>query len=243
MTLALYTKNRAASSFDGNLQNLEVNIVLTLANKCAHLSDSIIADDGSMVTEIAELPDECSLVDDTNADMANNNKRPFTPDQAADIVDAALEDYRIVTPPSTHERSAKKARISYSSKPRSSCTFPTADDPMDESFCMKLSSMDEEGKIHPTLIVLRRDVLEIRTKSGKIFFQCACRKLLSRGDSTKQSTLTLQSIRNLYRAVIRFMKYNAPACEHIPQEIKDLSPTATRDVKACDTKEYWAKSA
>lgn len=239
MTLALYTKNRAASSFEGNLQNLEVNIVLTLANKCAHLSDGIIADDGSMVTEIAELPDECSLVDDTSADMANNNKRPLTPDQAqaADIVDAALVDYRMVTPPSPHERSAKKARISYSSKPRSS----------DESFCMKLSSMDEEGKIHPTLIVLRRDVLEIRTKSGKIFFQCACRKLLSCGDDTKQSTLTLQSIRNLYRAVIRFMKYNAPACEHIPQEIKDLSPTATRDVKACETKEYltlnWAKSA
>mmetsp|Transcript_33477 Transcript_33477/g.61626 ORF Transcript_33477/g.61626 Transcript_33477/m.61626 type:complete len:116 (+) Transcript_33477:206-553(+) len=115
---------------------------------------------------------------------------------------------------------------------------------MDEFFFMRLYSMGEEGRINPIHTVLRRDVIEIRrTNTGSIFFQCAYCNHLSCGNLAEQSTFAPQRIRGVYRAVMRFMKYHVPACEHIPQEIKDLSPTATRDVKACDTKEYWAKSA
>mmetsp|Transcript_1300 Transcript_1300/g.2544 ORF Transcript_1300/g.2544 Transcript_1300/m.2544 type:complete len:263 (-) Transcript_1300:335-1123(-) len=242
MTLPLYTKNRAASSFHGNLQDPEANNMSTKAHKFAHLFCGIIAESSLIDTGIAELPDKCHLVDATNAGMAN--KRPLNPDQAVDVVDAARENYRMATPTSTPEPPAKRNRISCSNEPRSSCTFPTADDPMDDSFCMKLYSMGDEGKISPTHIVLRQDVVEIRrTKSGKIFFQCACCKHLPHGDRAKLSTLDPQSIGSLYRAFTRFQTSHVPACAHIPQQIKNMSSMATRDVKARKTKEYWVESA
>mmetsp|Transcript_1295 Transcript_1295/g.2537 ORF Transcript_1295/g.2537 Transcript_1295/m.2537 type:complete len:138 (-) Transcript_1295:335-748(-) len=115
---------------------------------------------------------------------------------------------------------------------------------MDELLNMRLYSMGEEGRINPIHTVLRRDVIEIRrTNTGSIFFQCAYCNHLSCGNLAEQSTFAPQRIRGVYRAVMRFMKYHVPACEHIPQEIKDLIPKATRDVKARVTKKYWFDSA
>ena len=56
----------------------------------------------------------------------------------------------------------------------------------------------------------------------------------------EQSTLAPQSIRGIYRAVMRFMIYHVPACEHIPQEIKSR---ARVDVKERGAKKYWVDSA
>eukprot|EP00579_Thalassiosira_antarctica_P009446 CAMPEP_0201917626 /NCGR_PEP_ID=MMETSP0903-20130614/6970_1 /ASSEMBLY_ACC=CAM_ASM_000552 /TAXON_ID=420261 /ORGANISM="Thalassiosira antarctica, Strain CCMP982" /LENGTH=98 /DNA_ID=CAMNT_0048453719 /DNA_START=77 /DNA_END=370 /DNA_ORIENTATION=+ len=98
MTLPLYMKNRAASSFEGSLQDLEANAVFSLAHKFEHdVCGSILADVGLVDADMAQLPDQCPLVDGTVFDKTN--KRPLTPNQAADVVDAALEDYQMVTPP------------------------------------------------------------------------------------------------------------------------------------------------
>jgi len=220
MTLPYWMKNKA--SFDDESQDsLEANAVFYLAHRFSPLFCGI-ADVGAVV------------------DMANTNKRSlFTPQQAANVVNAVLDDFPVVTSPPTPKRPLKKPRVC-----RSSSTLPTAEDPMDKSFCMRLYSKGEEGKINPTHIIVRKEVLEIRrTQSGEIFFQCAFCKHCSRGDRAKQSTLAPQSIESLYRAVIRFMMYHVPACEHIPQEIKDLIPKATMDVKARVTKKYWFDSA
>mmetsp|Transcript_33473 Transcript_33473/g.61616 ORF Transcript_33473/g.61616 Transcript_33473/m.61616 type:complete len:136 (-) Transcript_33473:248-655(-) len=115
---------------------------------------------------------------------------------------------------------------------------------MDEVFFMTLYSIGEEGSINPIHTILRRDVIEIRrTEPGNIFFQCACCSHLPRGDRAEQSTLAPQSISSLYRAFTRFQTSHVPACEHIPQQIKNMSSMATRDVKARKTKEYWVESA
>eukprot|EP00579_Thalassiosira_antarctica_P018471 CAMPEP_0201945360 /NCGR_PEP_ID=MMETSP0903-20130614/53862_1 /ASSEMBLY_ACC=CAM_ASM_000552 /TAXON_ID=420261 /ORGANISM="Thalassiosira antarctica, Strain CCMP982" /LENGTH=264 /DNA_ID=CAMNT_0048488425 /DNA_START=70 /DNA_END=864 /DNA_ORIENTATION=- len=242
MTLPLYMKNRIASSFDGNLRDLEANVVLTLAHKFAPLFRGILTDGGLMDASMTEQPDDNPPVDATNAGKAN--KRLLTPDQAADVVDTALEDYQMVTPPPTPERPAKKRRTSCPSKPRSSCSLPTADDPIDESFHMKLYSNRDEGNINPVHIVIRREVLEVRrTVSGRVLFQCACCKHLPRGERAKLSTLAPQSIDNLYRAMVRFMMVHVPACGQIPKNIKDLSPKASRVVNERGTKKYWVKSA
>jgi len=224
MTLP-FMKKKAA--FDNELQrSLEANGVFTLAHRFSPHFRCILT--GSSM--------------DASAVVDSAKRRSFTPDQAVNVANRALGDFSMVTPPPTPTptpRPAKKPRTR-----RSSSTLPTADDPMDEPFCMKLYSMGEEGNINRTHTVIRRDVLEIRrTQSGEIFFQCAFCKHCSRGDRAKQSTLAPQSIESLYRAVIRFMMYHVPACEHIPQEIKDLIPKATMDVKARVTKKYWFDSA
>ena len=66
---------------------------------------------------------------------------------------------------------------------------------------------------------------------------------LHRGYRAEQSTFAPQSIHDLYCVVICFMKYHVPVCEHIPQEIKDLSSMATVDVKARGAKKYWVDRA
>mmetsp|Transcript_16362 Transcript_16362/g.35356 ORF Transcript_16362/g.35356 Transcript_16362/m.35356 type:complete len:272 (+) Transcript_16362:39-854(+) len=249
MTLPPFMTSRAALANDHHkLLSLEANVALILAHKFTpSLFYSILAEDGLMDIGTIELPDDCPLMNTTNTCMVTN-KRPFIPEQAADIVDAALEDFRMVTPPLTPEpeRPAKKARNARrsASKTRSSSSLPTADDPIDESFRMKLYSKRDIGRINPAHVVIRRDVLEVRRYvSGKILFQCACCKHLPSGERAKLSTLATQSVENIYRAIGRFIKHHVPACEHISQEIKLLSPKTTKVGTQRETKQYWVKSA
>jgi len=219
-----------------------------------------LSDDEEFPPEDENGGDDCTVTTCT--------QHPLTPYQAAHVVDSALEDYRMVTPlsrmhipellsqePQEQQRPAKKPRASHPSKgdssppsrnkpSRSSCTLPTADDPIDESFLAKLYTPGEEGKINPSHAIVRRDVLEIRrTRSGRVFFQCGCCKDRPRSERAKQSTLAPQNIGGLYRAMVRFMMYHVPACVHISGEIRELSPKATKTVQAKGTKKYWVESA
>mmetsp|Transcript_3511 Transcript_3511/g.7663 ORF Transcript_3511/g.7663 Transcript_3511/m.7663 type:complete len:299 (-) Transcript_3511:345-1241(-) len=274
--LPRYMKNRASSSYDGTLQDLEANVVLAMGNKFSPLSCGVIPTDsviGLMDVNMAALSDneECPPEDEHGGDdctVAKCTQYPLTPSQAAYVVDSSLEDFRMVTPLSTmhmpellsqepqeQQRPAKKPRTSHPSKDnssppsqtkpiRTSCTLPTADDPIDESFLAKLYTPGEEGKINPSHAIVRRDVLEIRrTRSGRIFFQCGCCKDRPRSERAKQSTLAPQNIGGLYRAMVRFMMYHVPACVHISGDIRELSPKATKTVQAKGTKKYWVESA
>mmetsp|Transcript_38873 Transcript_38873/g.81331 ORF Transcript_38873/g.81331 Transcript_38873/m.81331 type:complete len:269 (-) Transcript_38873:379-1185(-) len=208
----------------------------------------------------------CGPVNDNAAgvDKSNAKKRSLTTNR-----ETVVENLLVVTPPTspiidvsvslgaeveTANRSllapdpvnvvdfpqpAKKRRTAR----RSSCRLPTANNPIDESFCMNLYSPDDEGNINPFHIEIRKNVLEVRrTKAGEIFFQCACCKHLLRevGARAKQSVLAPQRLENLYHAFIRFMMDHVPACKHIPQEIKDLNPRATQNLRS---KKYWVASA
>ena len=115
---------------------------------------------------------------------------------------------------------------------------------MDESFCMKLYSKRDEGRINSAHIVICREVLEVRrTVTGKIFFQCAHCKHLPRGERARLSHLAPQNVGNLYRAVVRFIINHVSACEHIPAHVKALSPKSSKVLAERRTKEYWVKNA
>mmetsp|Transcript_20439 Transcript_20439/g.43837 ORF Transcript_20439/g.43837 Transcript_20439/m.43837 type:complete len:295 (-) Transcript_20439:295-1179(-) len=235
MTLPIYMKNRAASSVDGTLQDLEATVVFTLAHRFAPLLCG--PDDGSMMSGgLAERKTNVRLLirDRASSEDYRSVSLPPTPEQPA-------EKKAHTTP---EQPAKKKARTS---KPGagSSCSLPTADDPIDESFHIKLYSPRDEGRINPAHIVIRRDVLEVRrTVSGRVLFQCACCKHLPRAKRARLSTLAPQSVDNLYRAMVRFMMNHVSACEEIPRDIKELSPKASRVVNnERGTKKYWVKSA
>lgn len=295
---------------NSSLQDLETIALMTLAhNFTPRLSASLLSDHESMADNLIipsllpSLPqeedhqeEEEDVFVDSDRDaaaanvlgtMSNDRKRPFTPTQAADVVDSVLGDFHWITPPSspTPERPAKKARKvrrkpkkilqaadpssdseeedEPAAKPRpittrpaakattrrpktgaSSCSLPTADDPIDESHIATLYSPRDEGRINPAHCVIRRQVLEVRrTHSGRVLFQCACCKHLPRNQRAKLSTLAPQSVDNLYRAMVRFMMNHVKACPYVPEEIKGLSPKDSRVVTQRGTKKYWVKSA
>ena len=125
------------------------------------------------------------------------------------------------------------------------CRLPNRNDPMDESFSMRLYTVGEEGYINPTHTAIRKEVMEIsRTRSGEIYFQCGCCKHLPHADRAKQSSIAPQNLSGLYRGFVRFMMYHIPACGHIPASIKDLKPPKdTKDVKARGITKHWVNSA
>ena len=81
------------------------------------------------------------------------------------------------------------------------------------------------------------------TQSGDVFFQCACCKHLPQSNRAKQSVLAPQRIENLYQSFMRFMMDHVSMCKYIPQEIKDLEPRATQNLRAMGIKKYWVTSA
>jgi len=240
MTLPL---KKRATLFDEEFQHeLEANAVFLLAHKL-HTQDNILtcassAGAGTAVTAVAAT----TAVADHSA-----KGRSSTPEPIVIVVDDDVP--AMVTPPSTPlthtipSTTLKTALKTLSSNRTSS--LPTTKDPIDPSFCMSLYTPGEEGLINPTHISIRRQVLEIRrTQSGKVYFQCGCCAHLPRGERAKYSTIAPQSLKNLYHAFIRFMMYHVPACDHIPQGIKELQPpSVTKDVKACGIKKYWRANA
>lgn len=257
-----YMKNRPASSFVGTLQDLEANVVLAMGHRFAPVLRGTLS--SSSLTDLNAVE-----MFDGGSPQGFTGGAGLTHDQAAFVVDAALEEFRTVSPHSspvptdeykvpTHEegqeRHPKRARrapprnrakdVAYV-KTRPSCTLPTADDPADESFFASLYVPGEEGRINPAHAIVRRDVLLVRkTISGRVYFQCACckhRPLKER--SARQSTINPTSVSRLYRAMVRFMMNHVAKCEDIPQEIRELSPKVAKTVQARGTKAYWAESA
>ena len=211
-----------------------------------------------------------SIEDDTTSILLEASPTKHNQAAAATIVDKALGDFRMITPPSSptpmpmiqsSRRPIKKARPTKkaprkfkkatphskktkSKKKSSSCLVPTASDPADESFFTSLYSGSDVGKINPVHEVIRRDVLEVRrTISGRVFFQCACCKHLPRSDRAKLSSFSPQKVKTIYRSFVRFMMDHVSACEHIPDHIKDLDAKSSRNNKVTKVNEYWITSA
>mmetsp|Transcript_16159 Transcript_16159/g.34112 ORF Transcript_16159/g.34112 Transcript_16159/m.34112 type:complete len:307 (+) Transcript_16159:134-1054(+) len=175
------------------------------------------------------------------------NSHPITPNQssekpstsglsAANAINYAHQAGALV-PSSTPERPMKKKKPRTSGLPS---RLGTPKDPMDQNFCESLYMIGEEEKMNISHSLLRKKCVEVRrTKSGLIFFQCAyCKHIPNRA---KQSTLSPMDLKGLYRAFGRFIRTHVPACEHIPQEIKDLNPKATMNEKG--SKRQWVSLA
>ena len=201
---------------------------------------SMAADLGIMMT--TELPEERPLirqVSDATADV----KRPFSSVEAADVVDVALKDFRVVTPVNTPERRpAKKARTSASS----ACILRSKSDSIDEEFGIKsLYSSNDEDSMNSLHCKVRKDVLEVcRTVSGKIFIRCACCKDIPLNKRAKSSAVSPTRVATIYRAMVRFMMNHFPACEHIPQRIKEMkAKPPKRGTNEGGIQEYWISSA
>ena len=148
----------------------DVNAAFTLffMKNGANDESSMAADLGTMTTELPEEPPLIRQVSDATAD----GKRPFSSVEAADVVDTALKDFRVVTPVNTPERRpAKKARTSASS----ACILRSKSDSIDEEFGIKsLYSSNDEDFMNSVHCKVRDEVLEVcRTVSGKIFIRCA----------------------------------------------------------------------
>ena len=257
MTLPLFMANRPAVSFDDGLQDLESICVSALASKFNPMMDT------SMLGDLSNLPEYAACVpikeaaaslgmraNDTSPYSSSSKKRPFvlTADEAADVVDTALGQCSFISSPSTPKRPLKKKARSTKIKSKKQLTrsssLPTADDPIDPTFLLRLYSSRDEGRVNPAHVIVRRDILEVRrTMSGRVLFQCGCCAHVPRAKRAKLSTLSPQCVDNLYRAMVRFMMNHVRACEHVPQEIKELSPKASRVVDMSGTKKYWVKSA
>ena len=120
--------------------------------------------------------------------------------------------------------------------------MPTAKDPMDPSFCTTLYSDKDEGKINPSHIEIRREVLEVhRTMTGRIFFQCAFCKHLPQNER-KGSIYAPQRVENIYRANVRFMMGHVRSCKFISQRLRALDPKAKNKVPKANIRHHWIKS-
>mmetsp|Transcript_34863 Transcript_34863/g.59222 ORF Transcript_34863/g.59222 Transcript_34863/m.59222 type:complete len:256 (+) Transcript_34863:293-1060(+) len=234
MTLPFYMKNRNMS----DLQELEANVVMTLAHKFEPLFFGTLADGGSI-----EAPASLSFCSyDDNDDRAPISDNGTSSDDDGRIIVAKKRPP--VRKATRAVRAVRAARRTQSKPPSSSCSLPTADDPIDPSFLTWLYTPRDEGNINPVHLVVRREFLEVRrTMSGRVLFQCACCKHIERSKRSKLSTLAPQNVDNLYRSVVRFMMVHVPACEHMPRNLKELSPKASRVVNERGTKKYWVKSA
>eukprot|EP00571_Detonula_confervacea_P005392 CAMPEP_0172315820 /NCGR_PEP_ID=MMETSP1058-20130122/26395_1 /TAXON_ID=83371 /ORGANISM="Detonula confervacea, Strain CCMP 353" /LENGTH=191 /DNA_ID=CAMNT_0013029989 /DNA_START=31 /DNA_END=606 /DNA_ORIENTATION=+ len=115
---------------------------------------------------------------------------------------------------------------------------------MPDRFLTTLHAKADVGEISLFHDVVRRDVFEVRATVffGTVFFQCACCKHLPRSARAEFSTIAPQSVETLYRAFVKFTRHHVPACEQIPQSIKDLK-ASSRDVSTRGTRKYWVESA
>jgi hypothetical protein len=220
----------------------DVKAAFTLhAMKGANDEASMAADLGMKMT--TELPEERPLIRQV-CDATADVKRPFSSVEAAElVVDAALKDFRVVTPVNTPERRpAKKARTSASS----ACILRSKSDSIDEEFGIKsLYSSNDEDFMNSVHCKVRDEVLEVcRTVSGKIFLRCACCKDIPLNKRAKSSAVSPTRVGTIYRAMVRFMMNHFPACEHIPQRIKEMKAKPPKSgTNEGGIQEYWISSA
>ena len=210
---------------------LEKEVISSLANKFTPFI-GFFDNEGTYDTCADEIADGEGLTDAVVVSV-NSNKQPF-----------AFAQKQVSTAVLASIPSTKKSSRFFPPRKinRISSSLPTADDPIDETFCMTLYSKRDKGRINPAHLIIRREVLEVRrTLSGKVFFCCACCKHRPRVERAKYSTLAPQSVDTLYRAMVRFMMFHVPNCEHIHPKIKGLSPKSNRSEDG--TKKYWIKSA